>query len=86
MENCKSCIFWAGESGQLTLARCLHPKVGRAPSLGLPDCVGTLFHDSVPLMGPDYGCIHHTPKDCRELDAMRVRDAARQIPTAGDYA
>lgn len=84
MGTCKECEHWTGEPAESGYRRCLHPKVGRIPSPMVPDGAATLavpdyIVPSCVVVGPDFGCIHHMPRDCRELDAMRERDEGRVI-------
>lgn len=87
MGNCKSCLHWSGEPGEVNgLRRCLHIKVGRIPSPMTPDSAATLHLPdwvlpSCIIVGPDYGCIHHAPKDCREWDQRREVDDGRNLPS-----
>jgi hypothetical protein len=74
---CRECDHWSGERHSQSHHRCLHPVVGRVPSERTTDGTSTMHPPSCLLTGPEFGCVHFT---CRDLDAMKAKDAERAIP------
>lgn len=77
--RCQSCTHWAGEPGEQVHRRCLHPLVGRVPAVMTLDGTSTMHPPSCLLTGPEFGCLHHSPRDCREWDRMKERDRLESV-------
>ena len=83
--TCKTCRWW-GEQREANAGTCLHKKISfrgvvvDVPLMGQlppPDGMTAANNDAEVRTGPDFGCIHHEPKESNDEPRTNSWDGKR---------